>query len=202
MPQVSRVMMPELWNSSDIPYDRYPKQNIKFTSIIGVSVRNLSDLNTTELKMPMTNPIMIEKNASFKKLRSIKNGVLDVNSEAGPVCSMTVLNSIIHTASFVIPSPKTILKSFGCSSYLIQATAATTSVQQSKEHMRRISITDKSNFSYSPISGLYFSSSPIIPLFKIQYVSIENRVNYATVPRRPNIRILVKFSKNFFLFIL
>lgn len=62
---------------------------------------------------------------------------------------MTVLKRIIQTASLVIPSPKTKLNSFGYSSYLITAIAATTSVQHKREHINKISIVLNVNFSYS-----------------------------------------------------
>lgn len=55
----------------------------------------------------------------------------------------------MQTASLVIPSPNTNEKSFGYSSYFITAIAATTSVQTSREHMSKISITVKVNCSYS-----------------------------------------------------
>ena len=62
---------------------------------------------------------------------------------------MTVLKRMIQTASLVIPSPNTREKSFGYSSYLITAIAATTSVQHKREHISKISITLNVNTSYS-----------------------------------------------------
>jgi hypothetical protein len=47
----------------------------------------------------------------------------------------TVLNRIMATASFTIPSPNIREKSFGCSSYLIIEIAAITSDEQSKDAM-------------------------------------------------------------------
>jgi hypothetical protein len=58
----------------------------------------------------------------------------------------TVLNIIIATASLTIPSPKTKLKSLGCSSYLIIVIAARTSDEHIKELTSIISITLRSIF--------------------------------------------------------
>jgi CRISPR/Cas system-associated endonuclease/helicase Cas3 len=90
----------------------------------------------------------------LKKLRDIKlpiilNTVPPVNSASGPEYSKTVLNKIMHTASFVIPSPKIKLNNLGYSSYLTIEIAATTSVQHKREDMSRISITDSLKYSYS-----------------------------------------------------
>jgi hypothetical protein len=71
-----------------------------------------------------------------------------VNSLCGPAYSYTVLNKMIQTASLVIPSPKTMLKSLGYYSYLMTAIAATTSVQHNNEHINIISISESLNGSY------------------------------------------------------
>lgn len=72
-----------------------------------------------------------------------------VNSVSGPEYFITVLKRMMQTASFVIPSPKIKENSFGYSSYFTILTAATTSVQHSKEHINKISIIDKLNCTYS-----------------------------------------------------
>jgi hypothetical protein len=133
--------------NSEQPYDKYPKQNTKLHSITGEEVRNLNCLNTKELKMPSTNPVSIEKKARDKKLFKILKGVEKPKELSGPAYSMTVLKRIMHTASLVMPSPNTRLNNLGCCSYLITAIAATTSVQQRSEHIKRISIIDSSNYS-------------------------------------------------------
>jgi hypothetical protein len=61
---------------------------------------------------------------------------------------MTVLKRMIQTASFVIPSPNIRLNSFGYSSYFTIEIAATTSVQQSREDISKISIIERVNGSY------------------------------------------------------
>lgn len=118
-------------------------------STTGLTVKNLKFLVTTELAIPVITPTSIEKKLRLIKLPTILKGVLPVNSLSGPQYWMTVLKRIMHTASLVMPSPKTSEKSLGCYSYLMIETAATTSVQHSKEHISRISITDKVNYSYS-----------------------------------------------------
>lgn len=49
----------------------------------------------------------------------------------------TVLNKIMATASFTIPSPKTNENSFGCSSYFMIDIAAITSEEQRRELMTK-----------------------------------------------------------------
>jgi hypothetical protein len=83
---------------------------------MGFTVRNLQFFRTNADNMPNTTPATMEKNASVRKLPKILNGVAGVNSQVGHAYSMTVLNRIMHTASLVIPSPKTKLKSLGYSS--------------------------------------------------------------------------------------
>lgn len=130
-------------------YARYPKQNTRLHSTTVFSVRNLNCLNTQELSRPIIAPTRIEKKLSDKKLPIILNIVDPVNSASGPEYSNTVLNNMIHTASFVIPSPKIKLKSLGYSSYFTIEIAATTSVQHSREHISKISITESLKCSYS-----------------------------------------------------
>jgi hypothetical protein len=149
IPDVNNAMIPEKWKSSVIQYERYPKTNIILHSITGLTVKNLQFLRSIELQTPQSSPMNIEKNANVMNDPITLKGVVDVNSLLGPAYSYTVLKRIIHTASFVIPSPNTRENSFGCSSYLIIETAATTSVQHNNEHINKISIVDSVNYSYS-----------------------------------------------------
>ena len=55
----------------------------------------------------------IERKLRDRKLSTIKKGVIAVNSESGPENSITVLKSIMQTASLVIPSPRIKLNSLG-----------------------------------------------------------------------------------------
>ena len=98
---------------------------------------------------PSKIPKKIDQKLKFKKLNSIRNGVLESTVEPGPANYITVLNSIMHTASLVIPSPKIKEKSLGCSSYLTIEMAATTSVQQSKLHISMISMPERVNSLHS-----------------------------------------------------
>jgi transcriptional regulator of NAD metabolism len=80
----------------------------------GLIVKNLACLNSKELSIPQTSPINNEKNARVRKLPSTFKGVEEVNSPFnGLAYSYTVLNRMIQTASFVIPSPNTKLNNFG-----------------------------------------------------------------------------------------
>jgi len=54
----------------------------------------------------------------------------------------TVLNKMIDTASLVIPSPKTRLKSFGYAFGFNRDTAAMTSVEQRREHISKTSTSE------------------------------------------------------------
>ena len=66
----------------------------------------------------------------------------------GDAYAITVLKSMIPTASLVIPSPNITLKSFGYCSYFTTAMAATTSDEQIKLHISNISIIDSSKGTY------------------------------------------------------
>lgn len=79
-----------------------------------------------------------------------------VNFSVDPVYLNTVLKRMMETASFVIPSPKTIEKSFGSFWKSIKDTAATTSEEHIKDHRSRISLRVSSKVSFVPVSGLYF----------------------------------------------
>jgi hypothetical protein len=78
--------------------------------------------------------------ANLKKLAVIFSGIIQLKTDPGWAYSTTVPKSIIPTASLVMPSPKMTLKSLGYYSYFTMETAATTSELQSREHIRRISI--------------------------------------------------------------
>jgi hypothetical protein len=118
-------------------------------STTGFTVRTLKNLVTKALSKAIMIPITIDQKLSLEKLYTIFRGVVAVNSLLGPANSMTVLNKIMQTASFVIPSPKTRENNLGYSSYLMIEMAATTSVQQRSEHINRISMVDKVNASNS-----------------------------------------------------
>lgn len=148
IPEAKRAIIPEKWNNSATQYERYPKQNINVHSTTGFTVRNLKNFVTIALIKANAIPVNIDQKLNLKKLYKIKNGVVLLNSLVGPANSITVLNRIMHTASFVIPSPNTKLNNFGYSSYLMIEIAATTSVQHSREHINKISIIDNSNCSY------------------------------------------------------
>lgn len=63
---------------------------------------------------------------------------------------------MILTASLVMPSPKTIEKSLGCSSNLIILTAATTSEEHMREERSMISSREGENLTHSPVDGIHF----------------------------------------------
>ena len=62
---------------------------------------------------------------------------------------LTVLKSMIQTASLMMPSPKTKLKSLGCVFGFNIETAAMTSVAHKSEHISKISILVKETVEYS-----------------------------------------------------
>jgi hypothetical protein len=66
-----------------------------------------------ELNSPKMMPTDNELKPRFKKFLTICTGVSDVIFELIEVYFITVLNNIMLTASFVTPSPNTILNSFG-----------------------------------------------------------------------------------------
>jgi hypothetical protein len=79
----------------------------------------------------------------------ILKGVVPVKTSPPVWKLFTVLNKMIATASFTIPSPNTRENNFGYSSYLIIDIAAMTSDEQSNEHTRRVSIAVNWNCEYS-----------------------------------------------------
>lgn len=90
---------------------------------------------------------------------------------------------MIDTASFITPSPNIKENIFGYSSYLTIDTAAIVSVQQSSEHISRISIGVKVKYSYSPVVALYFCINP--PYMNANEI-MENTLKQTMVPTRPN----------------
>lgn len=113
MPQVSKEIIPESPATSLITYDRYPKQKINIFSATGFLERSLKCLRVSELINPKIKPINKESNPREQKSLTILNGVIQLISVLIAEYFITVLKRIIETASFMIPSPKTILKSFG-----------------------------------------------------------------------------------------
>ena len=61
-------------------------------------------------------PINREFDPKLKKFFTISKGVDESIFELTAVYFITVLNSMIETASFITPSPNTMLNSFGYSS--------------------------------------------------------------------------------------
>ncbi len=72
------------------------------------------------------------------------------SSTLDPVYLDTVLNRMMATASFTIPSPKIIENSLGYSSYLTIDIAAITSDEHSNEETSMLSMMDNLNY-----TGLY-----------------------------------------------
>ena len=67
---------------------------------------------------------------------------------------------MMATASLTIPSPKSRLKSVGYSSYLTMEMAAMTSVEHSRDDIRRISGFDKTRGYHWPLSASYMVIHP------------------------------------------
>jgi hypothetical protein len=131
--------------------------------------------------MPKNIPKANEIAASWIKLQMIKNGVETVNSVSE--YSITVLNKMIDTASFTIPSPNTNEYSFGCFSYLTIETAAITSEEHMREHKSKISIISRSKSTY--VCELYYHIW-IVVLYMMAYVIAEKTVKLTKVPKSPN----------------
>lgn len=84
--------------------------------MIGFLENIRSYFSITALINPKIIPMKTEKNPRIAKSPIIISGVSPLISLVALVYFKTVLNRIIETASFVIPSPNTILKSFGYAS--------------------------------------------------------------------------------------
>ena len=106
---------------------------------------------------------------------------------------------MIQTASLVIPSPKINEKSLGCSSYFTIEMAATASVHTNSEHINMISIIDKVNGSYTPVSRENFHRMSICTTIQVRSVKTTN---YRMVEPTPRMTMFLKFLKNSFLFML
>ena len=122
----------------------------------------------------------------------ISKGVLILITLVFEVYFITVLNKIIETASFKIPSPNTMLKRVGSYSQLIKDIAAITSEEQSKLHINRHSeLVNSKSFQIPVFPSIYF----IKPRFFIDIVIAEKQKNPTKVPRIPNVKIFFRFPK-------
>lgn len=99
-------------------------------------------------------PINHELNPSWRNSLAIITGVAEVISLVSEVYFITVLKRIILTASFVIPSPKTMLNRRGYFSYSISEIAAITSLEQRRLHINKHSVEVNSNLelTHSPVT--------------------------------------------------
>ena len=113
-PAVSSVIIPEFSVPSDATYEMYPKQKIIIDSITGFFENILNRFSTQALSRAKIIPINRDLNARVVKSPIIVSGVPAVIGYFFVVNLSTALNKIIDTASFVIPSPNTILNSLGC----------------------------------------------------------------------------------------
>ena len=118
MPQVRSEMIPdisipEILIKDEAKYEIMLKENIKKVSVIALTRRKDACLKVKLVRNPKNNPILSETIPSIKNWAMITNGVYQTKS-TDCNCS-TVLNKMIDTMSFVTPSPKIQLKSFGCS---------------------------------------------------------------------------------------
>ena len=118
-------------------------------SLTGVFVKALTDLSTYE----HINPTMIPRIMELKPRAVNSPAIYRVDCKLRLSFSLekltTVLKRMIDTASFVIPSPKIKLKSFGWVLGLRRETAAITSVEQRREHMSRTSMSDNVSSDHS-----------------------------------------------------
>ena len=90
------------------------QQKIIMDSITGFFENILNRFSTQALSKAKMTPMNRDLNARVVKSAMIVSGLPAVSSAPEVVNLSTALNKIIDTASFVIPSPKTILKSLGC----------------------------------------------------------------------------------------
>lgn len=107
-------------------------------------VKLLVFVSKYESKSPNNSPIPNELSPRLKKSRVMIGMAANVNPLSTLFCFVVyvliVLKRIIDTASLVMPSPKTKLNNFGYYFGLIKLTAAMTSDEQSRLHMRRTSV--------------------------------------------------------------
>ena len=102
-----------------------------------------------------------------------------------------------------MPSPNTRLNSLGYSFGLIRETAAITSEEQRREHIRRISTV----WRLSVVSSQAFLSSSQVYCLRpkaLQYKMVipEKDAKAMNVPITPKSTMFLMFAKNFFLYIL
>ena len=88
-------------------------QKIIIDSLTGLLEKALNVFKIYELKSPKTTPIKNELNPNEKKLPKMWIGVIADMTELTAVYFITVLNKMMETASFMIPSPNTILNNLG-----------------------------------------------------------------------------------------
>ena len=127
-------------------------------SMTGDLVKPRTFLSINEERIAVTIPHMIDQKPSVANSSVISRQLEPVNLSFLRLYVTTVLNKMIDTASFVMPSPKTSEKSFGCFSGLISDTAAITSVEQSRLHMRITSNVVRSSGVTSPVEPLVWVS--------------------------------------------
>lgn len=106
-------MIPDFLVSSLIIYDRYAKQKTIMHSKMGFFEKDLYFLRIQALKSPKMTPMSSEIRPNSMKSPKIMKGVELSTLDVAFVYSMTVLKRMIDTASLIMPSPNTILKSFG-----------------------------------------------------------------------------------------
>ena len=97
----------------------------------------------------------------------------------------TVLNIMIETASFTIPSPNITENSLGCFSASIIEIAATTSDEQRMAFIRRISLIDREKL-YEPSSGNVGLYLVIKSSYIAKYEATAKKVKVTVVPNTPN----------------
>ena len=120
----------------------------------GDFVRPRTFLSMSEEMIAVMIPHMMDKKPSDANSIVISIQLYPVNPSFLRLYVTTVLNKMMDTASFVMPSPKTSEKSLGCFSGLIRDTAAMTSVEQSKLHMRITSSVVRLRGVTSPVAPL------------------------------------------------
>ena len=101
---------------------------------------------------------------------------------------------MIETASFMIPSPNMILNRFGYSFLLSSETAATTSEEQRREHIKSISVLVRFKILHSSFTKLYYSSSCLLFTKQVMRLNITNAQRVEKIPR---VRIIFMFAKKF-----
>ena len=111
------------------------------------------------------------------------------------------MKRMMETASFVMPSPKTREKSLGCLSGLMRETAAMTSVEQSKLHMRMISSVVRSSGVTSPVSPFFCVNGRLVKSLYKTVIPLK-LMKAIIVPISPKRTMFLMLAKNFFLYML